>query len=196
MASVLFEYNINWTITTFQLSFNCLLLGLLISIVLQLFASISVQGFSNQSAKLLSFSKFSVIITFGASFMLFCYSFLASLLNFASSLLSVINYNSQFSKLSLVLDVVPDLIGFTLIFLCYFVGFISFIISDTRLMTINARYLIIFNLFTAVVYVFVCADNLIYFFLSYEALLLPSFFFVYYVSPSRRAIQAALYFVI
>ena len=34
------------------------------------------------------------------------------------------------------------------------------------------------------------------FFLFYELLLLPSFLVVYYISPSRRAIQAALYFLI
>ena len=35
-----------------------------------------------------------------------------------------------------------------------------------------------------------------YFFFFYEFLLLPSFLFVYYISPSRRAIQASIYFVI
>jgi len=34
------------------------------------------------------------------------------------------------------------------------------------------------------------------FFLFYEFLLLPSFFIVYFISPSRRAIQASLYFLI
>ncbi|MCB1713234.1 MAG: hypothetical protein KDH96_12420, partial [Candidatus Riesia sp.] len=39
-------------------------------------------------------------------------------------------------------------------------------------------------------------NNIIFFFLFYELLLLPSFLLVYNVSQARRAIQASLYFVI
>ncbi len=39
-------------------------------------------------------------------------------------------------------------------------------------------------------------QTIYFFFFFYESLLLPSFLFVYYVSPSRRAIQASIYFVI
>jgi len=34
------------------------------------------------------------------------------------------------------------------------------------------------------------------FFLFYELLLVPSFLIVYFISPSRRAVQASLYFLI
>ena len=44
--------------------------------------------------------------------------------------------------------------------------------------------------------IFNLPTNIIIFFLFYELLLLPSFLLVYFVSPSRRAIQASLYFVI
>jgi NADH-quinone oxidoreductase subunit M len=43
---------------------------------------------------------------------------------------------------------------------------------------------------------YVTTSNVLLFFLFYEFLLLPSFLFVYFVSPSRRAIQASIYFVI
>ena len=39
-------------------------------------------------------------------------------------------------------------------------------------------------------------SNYLVFFFLYECLLIPSFLFVFFVSPSRRAIQASIYFVI
>merc|ERR1711959_323388 len=53
-----------------------------------------------------------------------------------------------------------------------------------------------FNIFVLIVYLYVSVSNILLFFLLYECLLIPSFLFVYFVSPSRRAIQASLYFVI
>lgn len=53
-----------------------------------------------------------------------------------------------------------------------------------------------FNFFVIIVYLYVSVSNLLVFFLLYECLLIPSFLFVYFVSPSRRAIQASLYFII
>ena len=51
-------------------------------------------------------------------------------------------------------------------------------------------------MFIIVVYFYVFSTNLLIFFLFYEFLLVPSFLIVYFVSPSRRAIQASLYFLI
>ncbi len=89
-----------------------------------------------------------------------------------------------------------DLFGFVLLFLAYIVGFISLLALDTRLYWKNFRYVFTFNVFVVIVYLYVTTNNLLLFFLFYEFLLLPSFLFVYFVSPSRRAIQASLYFVI
>lgn len=89
-----------------------------------------------------------------------------------------------------------DLFGFVLLFLAYIVGFVSLLALDTRLYWKNFRYIFTFNVFVVIVYLYVTTNNLLLFFLFYEFLLLPSFLFVYFVSPSRRAIQASLYFVI
>lgn len=89
-----------------------------------------------------------------------------------------------------------DFFGFILLFLAYSVGFISILALDTRLYWKNIKYLFAFNIFALIVYFYVSVTNLIFFFLLYEFLLLPSFFFVFFVSPSRRAIQASLYFII
>lgn len=89
-----------------------------------------------------------------------------------------------------------DLFGFVLLFLSYIVGFISLLALDSRLYWKNFRYIFTFNIFIIIVYLYVTTNNLLLFFLFYEFLLIPSFLFVYFVSPSRRAIQASIYFVI
>lgn len=89
-----------------------------------------------------------------------------------------------------------DLFGLVLLTLAYIVGFISILALDTRLYYKNINYIFAFNVFVLIVYLYVSVSNIILFFLLYECLLIPSFLFVYFVSPSRRAIQASLYFVI
>jgi formate hydrogenlyase subunit 3/multisubunit Na+/H+ antiporter MnhD subunit len=89
-----------------------------------------------------------------------------------------------------------DFFGLILLTLAYIVGFISILALDTRLYYKNINYIFAFNLFILIVYLYVTVSNIILFFLLYECLLIPSFLFVYFVSPSRRAIQASLYFVI
>lgn len=94
------------------------------------------------------------------------------------------------------LNVSLDFFGFTLILLAYIIGLISLLTLDSRLYWNNIRYLLTFNLFLLIVYVYASVSNILIFFMCYEFLLLPSFLIVYFVSPSRRAIQASLYFVI
>ena len=89
-----------------------------------------------------------------------------------------------------------DFFGLILLTLAYVVGFISILALDTRLYWKNIKYLFSFNVFALIVFIYVSVNNLVLFFLMYECLLVPSFFFVYFVSPSRRAIQASIYFVI
>ena len=89
-----------------------------------------------------------------------------------------------------------DLFGFILLSLAYIVGFFSLLALDNRLFYKNIKYLYYFNLFLIIVFLYVSVSNIIFFFFLYECLLLPSFLIVYFVSPSRRATQASLYFVI
>lgn len=106
------------------------------------------------------------------------------------SSINLLGYNSL--KLYLTLD----FFGLILLTLAYVVGFISILALDTRLYYKNINYIFAFNVFVLIVYLYVSVSNIILFFLLYECLLIPSFLFVYFVSPSRRAIQASLYFVI
>ncbi len=89
-----------------------------------------------------------------------------------------------------------DFFGFIILTLAYIVGFFSLIALDTRLYWKNIRYIFSFNMFILVVFLYTTVSNLLLFFLMYECLLIPSFLIVYFVSPSRRAVQASLYFII
>jgi formate hydrogenlyase subunit 3/multisubunit Na+/H+ antiporter MnhD subunit len=99
-----------------------------------------------------------------------------------------------FNFLKLELEI--DYFGFILLFLAYLVGFMSILILDNRLSFKNIKFIFTFNIFVIIVYFYVTVSNFILFFLFYEALVLPSFLFVYFISPSRRAIQSSIYFVI
>jgi len=47
-----------------------------------------------------------------------------------------------------------------------------------------------------IISLFAIVNDLILLFLLYEAMMIPSFLFVYFISPYRRGIQASLYFLI
>ena len=89
-----------------------------------------------------------------------------------------------------------DFFGIILLFLAYFVGILSLLALDNRIFWKNIKYMFSLNIFIIIVYFYVFSTNLLLFFLFYEFLLIPSFLIVYYISPSRRAIQASLYFLI
>jgi formate hydrogenlyase subunit 3/multisubunit Na+/H+ antiporter MnhD subunit len=89
-----------------------------------------------------------------------------------------------------------DFFSLILLLLAYLVGFISIFVLDTRLSVKNIKYLFSFNIFIIIVYLYTTTTNIIMFFVYYELLLLPSFMFVFFMSPSRRAIQASVYFVV
>lgn len=89
-----------------------------------------------------------------------------------------------------------DFFGIVLLFLGYFVGVLSLLALDNRIFWKNIKYLFSMNIFIIIVYFYVFSTNILLFFLFYELLLIPSFLVVYFVSPSRRAIQASIYFLI
>lgn len=89
-----------------------------------------------------------------------------------------------------------DLFGCVIIMLAYFVGMFSMLSLDTRLPNALLKFYIYFNFFLLFVYIYALSRDLVVFFIAYELLLIPSFFFVYFVSYSKKAIQACLYFVI
>ena len=126
----------------------------------------------------------------------YSYNFYSSIYIDSYYLLPEINNLFSFNILSFNFYLTVDLFGLILLFLAYIVGFLSLLALDTRLYWKNIKYIFAFNIFIIVVYLYISVSNLLLFFFLYECLLLPSFLFVYFISPSRRAIQASLYFVI
>lgn len=94
----------------------------------------------------------------------------------------------------LVLSV--DFFGLILCFLAFSVGLLSFLALDTRFYWKNIRFIFMCNVLILIVFLFTSVNNILLLFFFYECLLIPSFLFVYFVSPYRRSIQASIYFLI
>lgn len=95
---------------------------------------------------------------------------------------------------SLILSI--DFFGLVLCFLAFSVGLLSFLALDTRFYWKNIRFIFMCNILILIVFFFTSVNNILLLFFFYECLLIPSFLFVYFVSPYRRSIQASIYFLI
>jgi formate hydrogenlyase subunit 3/multisubunit Na+/H+ antiporter MnhD subunit len=86
---------------------------------------------------------------------------------------------------------------FNLIFyiLSLFVAFISLLALDTRIYSSKSIFLVLCNVLVLVIFMFSFTNNYVLFFIFYELLLIPSFFFVYRISPAKTSIQSSIYFV-
>ncbi len=146
--------------------------------------------------------KLILTLTLGISYIFFIFF----LYFFYSYYLSVSNY-SLFNLYTIVptiylnffliwFEFSVDFFGIILLFLGYFVGILSLLALDNRIFWKNIKYMFSLNIFILIVYFYVFSTNILLFFLFYELLMIPSFLIVYFVSPSRRAIQASLYFLI
>ncbi len=89
-----------------------------------------------------------------------------------------------------------DIYSYILILLAFFVGFFSLLASDSRIKNLNTNFFFYFHYFLLIVYLFVSIEDLISIFIFYELLLIPSFLFIYFISYTKKAVQASLYFVI
>lgn len=106
------------------------------------------------------------------------------------------NLNSSFYFYFLNFKLSLNFFGYIIFFLAFVVGFISILTLDTRIHAFKTNFFLYFNFFLLIVFFFVSTNNLFFFFFFYELLLLPSFLFVFYISYTRKAIQASIYFVI
>ena len=196
----------------FELNIYFIFISMFVSIIFIYFLNFkNNQNFfkNNSSIKIL---KFFLIISMLISFFIFLFSFffylnyiynntnyyllnnfyLVSNLHFFDNFYLYNFFIFKWVKINFSID----FFGMILLFLAYSVGFLSLLALDTRLYWKNYKYYVSFNIFILIVIFYVSVSNIILFFLLYECLLLPSFLFVYFVSPSRRAIQASIYFVV
>lgn len=89
-----------------------------------------------------------------------------------------------------------DGFGLVLLNLAVFIGLISLLSLDSRFYWKNVKFIFLCHTLIIAIFFFSISGDLITFFVFYEALLIPSFLLVHYVSPYRKAVQASLYFVI
>lgn len=190
-----------------KLNFFLLIFSFFFCIILYYFLSHSNNFIFTANKNIFFYLKFLLLFSFLMSFFFFLIGFFFYItylneLTFSNILLPhyiIPNYSFFFnifffnwSKIYFSFDI----FGQFLLFLAYVVGFISLLILDSRLYFNNFKYYFTFNVFLIIVYFYTTVSNYLLFFFFYECLLLPSFLFVYYISPSRRAIQASIYFVI
>lgn len=197
------SYWLSWLLTSFiKLGILSLMLSLVIGAVIfygSKFFSYEriLKNFSN-----LVIVKFILLGGIILSFFLFCFSFWLYILNLGFLTNNVIYSNSSNYCYDLLLSewwcqyLSIDLYGFIFLVLVYIVGILSFLALDTRLHWTNARFIFTCHFLVLVTVFFTLVNDVLIFFLLYEGLLLPSFLFVFYVSPYRRSTQAALYFLI
>lgn len=138
------------------------------------------------------------LVSSGLLFLISFYFYLTTYINLAYG--ALINPLLLFKGLTFYhfyeLTFAINLYGYIIIFLALFVGFFALLVSENKIKSQNLNFLFYFNYFLLVVYLFVSINDVIGLFICYELLLLPSFFFVYFISYTRKALQACLYFVI
>ena len=148
-----------------------------------------------------------LMVSLVVSFFVHCYIVWIYLFNFSHKI-NLLLYQHTYTKIkwNVLYDINVlvlggfnfsfELFGLIFIMLAYLVGVISFLSLDTRLYWKNIRFIFICNFLVLIVVLFASINDILFFFLLYEALLLPSFLFVYFISPSRRSTQASIYFLI
>jgi formate hydrogenlyase subunit 3/multisubunit Na+/H+ antiporter MnhD subunit len=194
------QYYIFTNLLTYIL--NILLIGTIFSYLIYFFS------YKNQYQNIIkydvvyNFIKLILLVTLGLSFIIFLFFFYYFFIYY-----SAVNNYLIFNKYFLIpstytnlyyswFEFSIDFFGIILLFLGYFVGILSLLALDNRIFWKNIKYLFSLNVFIILVYFYVLSTDILMFFLFYEFLLIPSFLIVYYISPSRRAVQASLYFLI
>lgn len=165
-------------------------------------------SYKNQMQNIIAYDNFYnlikllLLLTLSTSFVFFIFFlyFFYIFFNFVNNYNIFNNYlllpTAQLNNSIVFFEVSVDIFGIFLLFLAYFVGILSLLALDNRLFWKNIKYLFTVNIFIIIVFFYVFSTNMLVFFLFYELLLIPSFLVVYFISPSRRAIQASIYFLI
>ena len=107
----------------------------------------------------------------------------------------VINwYGTQWSTLFYFLYN-KNLLGLSLFYTGVLCGIFIFLLSDVKLFFHKNLNILLLVSFVISIWFFINESNLLNLFILYELFLLPSFYLVYRLSPNRRSIIAAIYFL-
>lgn len=88
-----------------------------------------------------------------------------------------------------------NLLGLSLLISGVVCALLIYWLADSRIFFKKWYFLVIFSFFFLLIILLITESSYINQFLLYELFLLPSFFLVYSVSPNRRSIQVAVYFL-
>jgi len=181
---------------------NTLFFGTFFSYIFYIFINNSKQQSILKNDYSYNFVKCILVMVLFISFFLFTlfifYFFKFFILSNSYSIFGIflVSPNIHINFLFCCFEFSVDFFGIILLLLGYFIGVLSLLALDNRIFWKNIKYLFLINIFVLIVYFYVFSTNILIFFLFYEFLLIPSFITVFYISPSRRAIQASLYFLI
>lgn len=181
---------------------NILLVGTFFSYIIYFFSYKNQYQNIIKNDTIYNIIKLILVLSLGLSFVCFIFflyyynSYYNYITNYSIFNTYKIIPSTYFNLYFFLFEFSLDLFGVILLFLGYFVGILSLLALDNRIFWKNIKYLFSLNIFILLVYFYVLSTDILIFFLFYEFLLIPSFLIVYYVSPSRRAIQASLYFLI
>lgn len=88
-----------------------------------------------------------------------------------------------------------NLLGLSLLVSGVVCALLIYWLADSRIFFKKWYFLVIFSFFFLLIILLITESSYVNQFLLYELFLLPSFFLVYTVSPNRRSIQVAIYFL-
>lgn len=123
-------------------------------------------------------------------FYIFIILILAVIVNTAVCLLKTVDFSLEYSPIY-----AADWTGLALLYSGIVIGIIIIILADVKTFFYKIGTTAIMFFFFYAIWLFVNEANILNLFLYYELFLLPSFFIVYFLSPNRRSIMAAIYFL-
>ena len=184
-----------------QVNLVILLLGTLLSLCVFTYTNVFQKKISTSFTLTLGVSNSLLTLAFLALGFLFFINFACYLASYTTtSYLALTNPQILFKSLLIFefsfCSFAINLYGYIIIFLALFVGFFALLVSENKIKSQNLNFFFYFNYFLLVVYLFVSINDVLGLFICYELLVLPSFFFVYFISYTRKALQASLYFIV
>jgi len=195
-------YLINYLNILYYITFYVFLINICISLII--WYGTKLYNWQNllKTFSLSIILKFFFLLTLAINCLIYIYIFvnysyfllINQLINFYNNYFVVNALTINFLKFNVQLSM--DYFGLIFCILACLVGFLSFLALDSRLYWKNIKFLFMCNLLCFLIFLFISTTDILLLLLFYESLLIPSFLFVYFVSPYRRATQAALYFLI
>lgn len=194
----------NYINSIYYIIFYILLGGYLSSFSLILLSKLNTSKVFFKNFNIFFFVKYILLLTFSISTILLVYLFFYYTYYYSYLVkLNILNsfyYENDILNPKIILFenflFSIDINGIILCILAFIVGFLSFLALDTRLYFSQFRFILMCHLLCLFIFLFISVNNILLLFFFYECLLVPSFLFVYFVSPYRRSVQASLYFLI